>query len=68
MPDLTYSEGIDAAYSRMTRGEADDAIYQMYISKQTSADDYIAYLRDELHEAWGKLYKREHPDETQGGK
>ena len=65
MSDPTYHEALDAAYQRMTRGEADDAIYGCYLDGRMTADEYIAYLRDELHDAWRQLYERNHPDVTE---
>ncbi len=53
--DRTYGEALDAALRSMTRGEADEAIHALYLAGRTSADEYIAYLREELHDAWDRI-------------
>jgi hypothetical protein len=63
MSDKTYTEALDAAHRRLTRGEADRLIHDAYLDGRTSAEEYIAYLREELHDAWGRIWALEQPDE-----
>ena len=58
-PDMTYSDALDAAYRRMSRGEMDRVLYAMYLDGRTTAEEYIAYLRADLHDAWQRIAELE---------
>lgn len=58
MPDHTDTARAPRTVERhpLTRGAADEALYAAYLAGAMPADAYIAYLRDELHAAWARLY------------